>query len=280
MDIRYLETLLAVIDGGSLAEAARRQNLTAAAVGQRIKALEVELGVVLTQRAGPTVRPTAACLRLIPRARSIVTEAAALQMDIAEDGLAGPFRLGAISTALGDNIPKLIQQLKTHAPKVDLTITPGASSHLFEMLQVGDLDAAIMVAPAFDVPKGFEVETIEAQPFAWVTPTGTGASADLPLILYDRASWGGAIAWRWMSRTLSSCDILCEMDAPETVASLVASGVGRAVLPVWSGLGKISGLNVDIIDSLPRRVLQFVYRDSPVSTLCAGLLCGETPTDT
>lgn len=267
MDIRYLQTLLDVVDGGSLAEAARRQNLTAAAVGQRLKALENELGVVLVRRSGPTVRATPACTRIIPRIKMIIAETALLPSDIAADGLAGPYRLGVISTALADHVPSLITHLRAVAPDVDLTVTPGSSAHLFDLLSRAELDAAILVAPHFALPKSVRCEVLEEQSFAWVTPT-KAASSDLPLVVYDKTSWGGEIAWRWIAQNLKSQNVLCEMDAPETVASLVAGGAGRAILPIWAGLSNTAGIDIEIIPELPKRSVVFAHSASPIDETC------------
>lgn len=273
LDIKYLQTLLEVVDGGSLAEAARRQNLTAAAVGQRLKALETELGVSLVRRSGPTVRPTPACTRILPRLRSIIAETALISRDIAEDGLAGPYRLGVISTALADHIPSLVEHLQRIAPSVELSIIPGSSAHLFELLSRSELDAAILVEPNFALPKSMMAEVLERQPFAWITPVAP-ASDDLPLIVYDKASWGGEIAWRWIEEHLKAPNVLCEMDAPETVASLVAGGAGRAILPIWEGLSKIAGIDMQIIPDLNKRSLVFVHAASPIDQACIDFFRG------
>ncbi|RYF57150.1 MAG: LysR family transcriptional regulator, partial [Comamonadaceae bacterium] len=63
MDIRYMQSFVAVVEGGSFAEAARRLDLTSAAVAARIKALEEELGVTLVKRSGRSVKPTASGVR-------------------------------------------------------------------------------------------------------------------------------------------------------------------------------------------------------------------------
>src|SRR5436190_1930240 len=47
MDTRFLESFLTVVDRGSIAEAARRLNLTAAAVAQRIRTLESEIDAAI-----------------------------------------------------------------------------------------------------------------------------------------------------------------------------------------------------------------------------------------
>ena len=53
MDTQFLESFVMVVEHGSVAEAARRLNLTAAAVTQRIRALEREIGTALVSRSGP-----------------------------------------------------------------------------------------------------------------------------------------------------------------------------------------------------------------------------------
>ncbi len=267
MDTRYLRTLLEVVDGGSLAEAARRQNLTAAAVGQRLKALENELGARLVCRSGSTVRPTAECIRMIPRLRAIIADIASLPSDIADDGLAGPFRLGMISTALSDHGPSLVEHLRNIAPNVEMSITPGSSAYLFEQLSSSELDAAILVEPSFAIPKSMTTRVLERQPYGWVTPRDL-ESDDMPLIVYDRTSWGGQIAWRWIEQNLETPKVLCELDAPETVANMVAGGAGRAILPIWGSLSKVADLEIKAIRALPKRSLFFVYRGSPIGQAC------------
>ncbi len=53
MDTEFLESFVKVVEHGSVAEAARRLNLTAAAVTQRIRALEREIGTISGFPLGP-----------------------------------------------------------------------------------------------------------------------------------------------------------------------------------------------------------------------------------
>src|SRR4051794_20082112 len=53
LDLAQLETLVAVIDEGTLEAAARRLHVTPSAVSQRLRALEVATGRVLVQRGRP-----------------------------------------------------------------------------------------------------------------------------------------------------------------------------------------------------------------------------------
>jgi DNA-binding transcriptional LysR family regulator len=72
MDTRFLQSFIAVVESGSIAEAARRLDLTPAAVAARIRTLEEDLGVALVSRAGRVVRPTEAGLQILDQSRSVV----------------------------------------------------------------------------------------------------------------------------------------------------------------------------------------------------------------
>ena len=72
MDTRFVASLLAIVDEGSIAAAARRAGVTASALSQRVAALEGDLGVALLRREGRMVRPTHACSRLLPRLRELM----------------------------------------------------------------------------------------------------------------------------------------------------------------------------------------------------------------
>src|SRR5438105_12493382 len=93
MDTRFLDSFVTVVDNGSIAEAARRLNLTPAAVAQRIRALENEIGASLVVRSGRTVRPTEAGAAIIARARNFLGEVRDLKSIAANDKPSGELRL-------------------------------------------------------------------------------------------------------------------------------------------------------------------------------------------
>ena len=147
MDIRYLASLVAVVECGSIAQAARLQNLTAAAIGQRISVLEKHFNTELLNRNSHKATPTEACLNLLPRSKHIVHEFHSLSADLNHSGLAGKFKLGAISTAVTGMLPKAIKNLAGSAPGLVLQIKPGTSNLLYEELTERRIDAAIIVSP-------------------------------------------------------------------------------------------------------------------------------------
>ncbi|NGN43575.1 LysR family transcriptional regulator [Mesorhizobium sp. CGMCC 1.15528] len=125
MDTRFFETLLAVLERGSIAEAGRHQNLSAAAVTQRIRALEAEAGQPLVIRVGRTVRPTELGTSVADKARSLLNEVRGLGDGIRTDPLRGTLRLGAMSTATTGLLPPVLRRLATRYPGIEAYILQG-----------------------------------------------------------------------------------------------------------------------------------------------------------
>lgn len=255
MDSRYLTSLIAVADSGSIAHAARAEGLTAAAVSQRIQALERELGVALLSRAGHAAKATEACLALLPRARRIVSEVALLAGDADDEGLTGTLRIGAISTALTGMLPGVLRTLTERAPGVRPAIVPGTSRSLYQALLAGELDAAILVAPPFELPRTLRARLLRQEELVLLARRRQrGDAATLlrnqPYIRYDPNAWGGRPAQRYLDDQGLRPTPLCDLDALETIAMLVADGVGVSLVPRWNGLEKLAaGCRVEAVES-------------------------------
>lgn len=242
MDTRFLESLIAVVDHGSIVAAARRQALTPAAVSQRIQVLERDLGIALLRRSASAAEPTRACLDLLPGMREIVERAGRLQRQADPARPEGVFHLGAISTMLTALVPGMLHRLRAAAPALELRIEPGSSAALYEAVLAGRLDAALIVAPPFDLPFELSLHPVRREPLRLLAPPDLAGAppaetfAQLPLVAYDPRSWGGQIARRYLDDHGIAARTLCELDALETISDLVASGIGASLVPDWPGL--------------------------------------------
>lgn len=245
MDTDFLRSLVLVAEKGSIAEAARIDHMTPAAVGQRIAALERQMGCILLDRMGHRARPTQACLNLLPRARQILEDVAMLASDVDDQGLSGPLDFGVISTAMGGYLPKVMRSLRDNAPDIHLTITPGTSRALFEAVQRRDIDVALLVEPPFALSKALQFYPIALEPLCHISASplvGEGSEAlaqsllSSPHICYDRQSWGGRIAAQYLHDHSLQPDILCDLDGPDSILHMVREGMGTSLLPLWPGL--------------------------------------------
>ncbi len=254
MDIRYLESLIQTVEMGSIARAARAQNLTPAAVGQRIATLEKHFNVPLLNRNTHKASPTENCLNLLPSARQIVSEFQAMNAHIEPSGLAGRFVLGAVSTALTGMLPGTIRRLAEEAPKLALQIKPGTSNSLFADLTERRIDAAIIALPPWALPRSVKAELLREEPLVLLSSNAAGDSLrdkleQNPYICYDAESWGGLRASQFLRDQQIRIEPFYELDALEAIEKLVLQGMGVSLVPQWSGLDLAQpGLEADVID--------------------------------
>ncbi len=82
MRLDWLDDVLAVLDAGSLNEAAERRLLTQPAFSRRIKTMEELLGVELVDRRRKPAQPSAALLDQQNRIRELAGELRALVADL------------------------------------------------------------------------------------------------------------------------------------------------------------------------------------------------------
>lgn len=240
MDSRFLESLILVIEQGSIAGAARAQNLTPAAISQRIQSLEDMLNCNLLDRSSHKAIPTRHAINLLPRARHIVQQSQALMGDIDEDGLTGPVRIGAIDSVLSSIFPDVLLRLNQIAPNARGQITPGTSASLFKAIEQQQLDIAIAVAPDFPLPKHLTQTPLFEEIYALISQqpiTDTEQSLiSQPYLRYDQYSWGGRKVEQWLKKRKIQPEVIADLDALHTLAQMVNAGAGVSIIPLWAGI--------------------------------------------
>lgn len=240
METRFLDSLLVVIDCGSIAEAARRLNLTAAGVAQRIRTLEDEFGVPLVMRAGRTVRPTAAATGILAQARAVQRNLLDLKAIVATGTLVGEFRLGVTPTLLSGIVPDLLSSFAKAHPKIDVRIVRNNSRELYAKLMQGEVDAALTSHPAFEIPKTCQWVLLRQEPYILVAPDSLAARSSLqilneePFIRLDRTVYAGQAIDAYLRKMRIQPKERFEMDGPEAIAVMVDRGLGFSILPDWA----------------------------------------------
>jgi DNA-binding transcriptional LysR family regulator len=272
MDSQYLESFLAVVEHGSLAEAARRLGLTPGAVTQRVRALEDEIGVPLLERAGRTVTPT-------PSGRAILDQARALLQNVAElrnlaheasqvDGsLTGELRLGAIPTAITGLLPPILERLRRLYPQLYVLIVPGSSEEIHDRVVSGEVDAGVLVKPPFVLSKAYVFDTWREEPLLLIAPPEMAERDPIallstePFIRYDRTNWGGRLADEYLSQLHVQPKEKLELSSLEAIAVMVARGAGVALVPDWAPPWP-EGLKLArfLLPEAPRRHIGFLTR--------------------
>lgn len=240
MDTRFLETFIAVCNYGSMAEAGRRLNLTAAAVAQRLHALEKEIGVPLVSRSGHNVKTTEAGMAVLDRAGDIIHRIVDLKAVATGEKLSGDLRLGAFSTALTGILPTVLSSFATKYPGIKVSILSGNSADLYGKVNSGELDAAIIIKPSFVIPKSLEWVTIREEPLVLLTTSSLSVKSpqatlrSQPFIRYSRGTWAGRLVDNYLRKNGIRPHERFELNSLGAVAVLVDRGLGVALVPDWA----------------------------------------------
>ena len=281
MDTRFLQSFVTVVDCGSIADASRRLDLPATTVTQQMRALEADIGCQLLTRVGRTVRPTVVGARIVDQAREVLKGVRELRSAASDNELpAGPLRLGTTPTALMGMVPKLLKRWMGAHPTIQIYIEPGTSSKLLEQVVGGDLDVAILVHPAFTMPKTCEWRLLRREALILLAPQGMEVRDPLltaarePFILYDRKVVAGKMADDYLRSHQIKPKVRFELDGIEHIAQLVAEGFGVSILPDWPVIGKPDGRTkrCALPDPCPSREVGMVWSRSSVRSPLAEAL--------
>ncbi len=241
MDTRFLESFVMAVDNGSIAEAARRLNLTAAAVAKRIHALENEIGAALVTRSGRTIRPTEAGAAIVERARRFLAEARDFKSIAVADRPSGQLRLGAVSSALSGLLPDILALTRENYPQIEVTIMVGHSGELYrKVLDGDDLDTAVITEPPFAIPKSCAWRMLREEPLIVLTRAPARSRkphailASEPFIRLDRKLWPGRLVDDYLRKVGIRPRELFEIEKLEAIAVMVDRGLGVSLLPDWA----------------------------------------------
>jgi DNA-binding transcriptional LysR family regulator len=239
MDIRFLETLVAVFDCGSVAEAGRRLNMTAAGVAQRIRALEADIGAKLVFRSGRTIRPTPTATAILERSRRLLRDVRDIKSIATSGHLTGELRVGVIPTTLSGLLPDiLIPFTKAHS-KIDVRIMRDHSVALYQHVLKEEIDAAITSHPPFVLPKTCGWFLLREEPFVVLTDKSLRMRdpheilASQPFIRLTRNVYAGQLIDNYLRKVGIKPKELFEFDGFDLIAMMVDRGLGVSLLPEW-----------------------------------------------
>jgi DNA-binding transcriptional LysR family regulator len=280
MDTQFLQSFVMVVESGSMAEAARRLDITPAAVAARVKSLEEAIGTALVRRAGRTVKPTEAGLRILNHSRGVLRDVRNLHALANDDAALGEWRLGVSASALTGVVPPLLRGLYEKHPRLAVYMEPGNSGTLFQRVTGGMLDAAVIVEPQFTLSKSLGWQVLVEEPLCVLAPAAMAGRDPLellasePFIRYDRSMWGGRMADAWLREHQIQPQERIEIDALNAIATFVHQGLGVSLVPDWTppwpeGLELV---RIPLPPPAPVRRMGLVWSEGPKAVLARSLL--------
>ena len=149
IELRFLRTMAALRDTGSLVEAADRVFLTQSALSHQLKDLEERLGCALFIRKSRPVRFTSAGNRLIKLADEILPLIHRAEIDLARlaGGESGRILMAIECHSCFEWLLPAIDQYRENWPEVELDVSGGFHFAPLPALSRGDLDLVITADP-------------------------------------------------------------------------------------------------------------------------------------
>lgn len=146
MELRHLRYFVAVVEEGSLTDAARRLHTVQPSLSRQIRDLEAEVGVSLLRRTARGVELTAAGRAFLDHARATLTQAdAAIDAARRAGRAARPsFAIGFLTGQEIEWLPHATTLLRDELPNIDVRVVSKYSPLLAEDLQRGELDVAFL----------------------------------------------------------------------------------------------------------------------------------------
>ena len=241
MELRHLETLLAIDAEGSFTAAADLLHTVQSNVSEQIRQIEAELGVPLLARGPKGAVPTEFGMLVLERARRIRQEIDALRLDLSmlqglETGHAGVGVVGTISRWL---IPAVVADLRSSAAGVSLRVSEGASERLAVEVADRSLAQAVITEPVND--SRLVVEHLLDEDLVALVPIDLdlGHEVPVPLAVLARHPMVLPPVSNPLRREIDDAAraegitlrVPLEVEGVRLIPDLVSAGVGVAIMP-------------------------------------------------
>lgn len=242
---------------GSIQAAAENLGYTPSAISQQISALQKETGLVLFEREGRGLAPTAAARAILTNTNDLMGELSRLDGVVADlrEGRTGRLTIGYFASAGAEWIPTLARRLRAELPDLTLELV------LTELGDPGitlDLDITIDV-PGRDNPPGSRLVPLAVDPYVALVPE------DHPLADEPEISLSALSGEVWIRNDLptSTCSRIlrgaCEAAGFKPRFAVEAQDHYTAIAFVKAGLG------ITVVPQLASHVLPSNVRVVPLT---------------
>jgi DNA-binding transcriptional LysR family regulator len=242
-EIAQLRQFVALAEELHFARAARRCFVTQPAMSRQLQRLERQTGLHLIDRNRRTVRLTAEGGLFLEEARAVLDRLVLAEQRVAQAlrGERGQLRLGYETSVLYGAFPGFVQHLRKRLPDITLELSETCGAVLLKRLHAGEIDAALMHPP---IRSGELRQThLFCEKLVAAVPSSNPLSKrkslrmiDLiaaPQIIHARSQNPDFYDWRmdvWRENGAIP-RVVCEADDKNTLMTLVAAGLGMAIVP-------------------------------------------------
>jgi DNA-binding transcriptional LysR family regulator len=239
MNLRFLEAFYWIAKLGSFSAAAAKLHATPAAISERIRTLEEDLGVRVFERDSRRVQLTASGQRLLPYAEQMLNLRDAMKKSVQDSSAqTGIISIGVIESVVHTWLPQVLGELTRVYPGITVELYSDSTPRLKEELRADHLNLALL---ADEVDSDlFESVPLASDSMIWVAHPKTAALAvdtksfeavlaSQPVMTFVRDT----PAYRDVRRVLSNI-IGVRINPFSSITGIIAmlrSGYGIAALP-------------------------------------------------
>ena len=283
-----LRLFLAVVERGSIADAARHSFIAPTAVTKRIQELEDSLGVQLLVRTSKGVLPTDAGRALAQHVRAMVDLSDRMHSEMKDyaKGVRGHVRLIANASALVEYLAGDVAGYMQSNPGIRIDIKEALSDEVVRAVRDGTADLGVFALPAA-VGAGMEVYAYREDRLAVAVPCGHPL-AQRDSVTFDELRGFPFIGVRGASSLSSLIAQASAGAAPsfrgtsnDVARLMVGKGLGITILPEGMIVPFAAALglrSVAISEPWARRSLQLCVREAAaLSTAARAFFDSLTP---
>jgi DNA-binding transcriptional LysR family regulator len=279
VELRQIRSFLSIAETLHFGHTAELIHISQPALSLQIRGLEEEIGVQLFERNRRKTTLTAAGIAFRGDAAAALSqlEQAIRKSRLAANGKLGLLRIGFISTAGNEILPKIVRRFRDLNPEVEFSLRSIPTAPQVRMLKAGALDFGFLRLPIGE-HSALEALTVHREPFVVVVPSSHKLAKRKRLrlrevsgenfVMYQRAyAPGFHDLILGMLRDAGIVPSISQTAAEiATLISLVDAQMGIAVLPA-SALrhSAASVVACDIVGDVPL---------SEIALVCDKRVCG------
>lgn len=239
LDLKQLRYFMTIVEEKTILAAAKRLHMSQPPLSQQLRTMEENLGVSLFYRKGRKLVITEAGKALYQHSYQMIKLLEAAEAEVKEigSGEKGKLRIG-VNTLSDIDLPHILAKYEKKFPNITYNIHQNESSQLIHLLELREIDAALIRMP-FSADNMAKV-VLQDEPFYYITSVPTPSLDTItledivhqPLILPSTQSLGlyEMIVQSFISIGLTP-NVKAECSDTVLLANLVEQGFASSIVP-------------------------------------------------
>ena len=240
MEIRQLQTLVAIKAAGSFAQAAEQLGYTQPTLTAHIQALEKELQVRLFDRLGHRIRLTREGEHFISYAERILKLIEEAADSVSARTASGKIIIGASETFSVVRLPSLLKEFRKKHSAIEVELVFGDITKFYAALKDNVIDISVILTDKVPYPNLY-TEILCPEPMAFIAAVDNPLTQQAAIDISDFSTEDFIVtqegcAYRTFIENLLSANAIkprsfMKVKNIEAIKQFVISGLGIAILP-------------------------------------------------